>query len=125
MNNGDRVNFVIFGSGRVSMDFLSLRCRHNRLPISPLGYCISFRDWLTENCLKHNVKVEDLSEATLEVQMDVQTKRNDGSGVGGRLSTTITFDCVSRIATSEKAYVAHISEVQEMGLGQILCDHYY
>lgn len=125
LSNSDRINFVIFGSGRVSIDFLALRCTHERMPISPLGYCVSFRDWLSENCQKHDIRFEDLTEVRLEVQMDVQTERRERPAFAGWLTTKITFDCDSRVATAEKVYVSKMSETQKMGLGQILHDHYY
>lgn len=125
LSNSDRINFIIFGSGKVTMDFLSLRCSHESLPLSPLGYCISFREWLEENCRKHCLKIADLKEARLEVKMHVQTERPDRSGFAGWLAPTITFECKSRIATDEKAYSSQISETQKMGIGQILHDRYY
>ena len=86
---------------------------------------MTFREWLIENCKTHNLRIEDLTEARLEVKMNVSTERNVGRGFPGWLTTHMTFDCESRIATNEKVYSARLSESQERGLGQILTDHYY
>lgn len=107
------------------MDFLSLRCSHEGSPLSPLGYCVSFREWLEESCRKHSFEIGDLKEARLEVKMDVQTERPDSSPFAGWLAPTITFECESRIATDEKAYTGRMSDTQKMGVGQILYDRYY
>lgn len=125
LSNSDRINFAIFGSGRVSIDFLSLRCTHELTPISPLGYCVSFREWLSESCRKHKIRFEDITEARLEVQMDVHIERKEGSAFARWLTTNITFECDSRVATDEKVYISRASETQRMGLGQILHDRYY
>jgi hypothetical protein len=125
LSNSDRVNFVIFGSGKVTMDFLSLRCSHEGYTLSPLGYCVSFREWLAENCRKHSFEIGDLKEARLEVRMDVQTERRDRPAFVGWLTPTIAFECESRIATDEKAYTCQMSDTPNMGIGQILHDRYY
>ncbi len=125
LSNSDRINFVIFGSGRVSIDFLSQRCTHERLAISPLGYCLSFRDWLSESCQRHHIKLSELTEVKLDVQMIVQVERKERPSFSGWLTTTINFECSSRIVTDEKIYAAKVWEVQTRGLGQILHDHYY
>ena len=125
LSNSDRINFAIFGSGRISIDFLSQRCTYDGIGLSTLGYCASFRLWLSENCLKHNIRLEDFVEARLEIQMDVKTERKERSGYGGWLTTRMVFDCESRIATDEKIYTARMSDSQHMGLGQILIDRYY
>ena len=40
MANYDRINFVLFGSGTVWMDFLNQRCTHNGIGVSPLHDCV-------------------------------------------------------------------------------------
>ena len=125
LSNSDRINFVIFGRGHVSIDFLSRQCTYDGIAISTLGYCVSFREWLSENCRKHKIRIEDLLEVRLDIRMDVTAERKDQAGFAGWLTARMAFDCESRIATDEKAYTAQMSDSQHMGLGQILLDHYY
>ncbi|AEG00645.1 hypothetical protein [Methylomonas methanica] len=125
LSNSDRINFVIFGSGQVTMDFLSLRCDHELTPLSPLGYCVSFREWLEENCRKHSIIFEELKEVRLAVRMDVKIERLDRPACPGWLITNIAFECESRIATDEKEYFGQMSDTKKMGLGQILYNRYY
>lgn len=125
LSNSDRINFVIFGSGKVAMDFLPLRCSHESTPLSPLGYCVTSRKWLEENCLRHSFEISDLKEARLEVTLDVQTARPDRPAFADWLTPHIEFRCESRIARDERVYAGQMSQTRKPGIGQILYDRYY
>ena len=125
LTNSDRINFVIFGSGVVSMDFLTQRCTHNNIAVSPLFYCISYRDWLNEQCAKHELDIARLTAAELRVEMKVRTFRKVTGGIRGWLSTSMDFSCLSRITTKEREYTCEMADSQEMGLGQVLHGNQY
>jgi hypothetical protein len=124
MANYDRINFVLFGSGTVWMDFLNQRCTHNRIGLSPLHYCIHYHDWLQKQCVKHHVDVNALTTAELTAKIEVETKRSD-SGFQGWLTTSMDIDCSSILVMDAIEYTSNQREHQEMGLGQIIHAHTY
>ena len=124
LRNYDRINFVLFGSGVVEIDFLTQRCTHNHIGISPLFYCIEYRDWLEKNCSRNRIAFSALLASRMTVEMTVNTFRNQ-SGMPGWMDTSINFNCSSLIATDEKDYVSNSEETVTMGLGQILHDRLY
>jgi hypothetical protein len=125
LTNSDRLNFVVFGSGTVHIDFLSQRCTHNRVAISPLFYCVAFREWLEKQLLSHGSTMSAVDGAELTVEVIVETYRNSKGGIPGWLSTRMDLRCTSRVAINGREYQSSSAEVQERGLGQILHGHQY
>lgn len=125
LTNADRLNFVLFGDGIVSMDFLGQSCTHNTIAVSPLFYCVSFGDWLDHECQRHGANMDVIEKAKLRVEMEVETWRNSRLGTPGWLSTRISFACASEIAINGTTFNADMKETQERGLGQILTSHHY
>lgn len=124
MSNYDRINFVLFGSGTVVMDFTNQRCRHNNLAISPLRYCIDYYDWLAEKCTQHNLDIAAVTTAELTAKMDVSIQREQ-RGIPGWLTTTMNIECSSRLVFYTTEYTSQMQDRQESGLGQIIHDHSY
>ena len=124
MANYDRINFALFGSGTVWMDFRNQRCTHNRIGISPLHYCIHYYEWLQEQCVKHHVDIDALTTAELTAQIEVETRRRD-SGLRRWLTTSMDIDCSSILVMDAIEYTSTKHEHQEMGLGQIIHAHTY
>lgn len=123
MANYDRINFVIFGSGNVWIDFLGQRCLHNRIGISPLHYCVHYRAWLENQCVRHHIDLPKLTAVELSVDMIVETDR---SSVGLKwLTTKIDMACSSTILMDGIEYKGERCEKQEYGLGQIIHNHTY
>lgn len=125
LRNYDLVNFVIFGSGIVEIDFLSQRCTHNGLGISPLHYCVEYRQWLEEQCKKNGVDFCGILAATMRIELTVEIRRNGDSGVKAWLSTVQHYSCRSLIETDEKKYVGSGVNTSCFGLGQIMYGHTY
>ena len=124
MSNYDRINFVLFGSGTVVMDFAHQRCTHNNVAVSPLQYCIHYYTWLTEQCKQHNVDIAAITIAELTAEMDVSIQREQ-RGIPGWLSTTMSIECSSRLVLDTVEYTSQMQDNQESGLGQIIHDHSY
>ncbi len=123
-NNSDRINFVIFGSGIITMDFLSQRCTHNRLTICPLFYCISYRKWLGDQCAKHGIDFSILEAVELSVTLEVKISRIVDRSMTW-MTTFMEFDCSSRIVAYKKEYTSKMSDCSAMGLSQIIPGHEY
>ena len=124
MANYDRINFVLFGSGTVWMDFLNQRCTHNQIGISPLHYCVHYYEWLQEQCVKHHIDVNLLTTAELTAKIEVEAHRSD-SGLRGWLTTSMDIDCSSLLVMDAREYTSSKRQHQEMGLGQIIHGHTY
>ncbi len=125
LSNSDRINFVLFGSGAVSLNFIDQKCTHNNIGISPLFYCISFREWLEQQCSKNDIDFVNIIVAELKVNISVDTYRNTEGGIPGWLSSTMGFECSSRIGTSDREYTSSMNESQNMGLGQLIYGNQY
>ena len=125
LTNADRLNFVLFGDGIVTMDFLEQSCTHNKIAVSPLFYCVSFRDWLEHECERHGANIDVIEKAKLRVEMEVETYRNSRGGIPGWLSTRMKFACASEVAINGITVNANMTETQERGLGQVLTSHHY
>ncbi len=122
-SNMDLVNIVIFGSGTIEIDFLSRKCIYNNVSISPLHYCIRYSEWLEQQCNKNNIDLSNMTKVTLQITVNVETSRRTDSL--GWLTATYDFSCFSCIETKEQAYSSQMSEIINMGLGQILYDRVY
>lgn len=124
MTNYDRINFVMFGSGPVEMDFLNQRCRHNGIAVSLLHYCFDYREWFLSRCKEHHVDVKAITTAELTVKMEVETHRKKG-GTPGSLTTSMKIDCSSLIVMDAQEYRSVMRDEQTSGLGQIIRGHTY
>jgi len=122
LSNYDRINLVLFGSGVIHIDFLTMQCQHNNHAISPLFYSVHFKSWLESQCKKHQIEMSEIRKAELNVKTDITLSRKEGLGW---LTSEMAFICRSCIATNEKDYTSEISDNQNMGLGQILIDRQY
>jgi hypothetical protein len=122
LSNYDRINLALFGSGHIGIDFLEMRCKHNRLPISPLFYCAQFKSWLESQCKKHDVDLNKIKKAELVVRVELSLSRKEGLGW---LTSDMDLVCTSCIATDERKYTSEMSDRLQTGLGQILIDRQY
>ncbi len=121
-SNYDRINLVIFGDGVIHMSFLTMKCTHNNIEISPLFYCARFKSWLECQCVKHRIDINEIRKAELTVKVTMTLSR--GTGLKW-LTTEMAFACSSLIMTSEREYRSELSDTMRMGLGQILIDCQY
>jgi hypothetical protein len=123
LSNYDQINLALFGSGLIHIDFLTMRCEHNKHSISPLFYCMHFRSWLEGQCQKHDIDYGKITKAELFVQVNLSLSY--GKGELGWLTSKMDLFCKSCIATAEKEYTSEMSDNLDRGFGQILIDHQY
>lgn len=119
MTNYDRINFVIFGTGEIWIDFVNQRCTHNGISISPLNYCVHYCEWLKLQCDQYNIQFETITSAEMKASIRVEISRSE-AGIRGWLTSSMDITCSSEIVMDGIKYAGSQSEAQEMGLGQIL-----
>ena len=122
LSNYDRINLAIFGSGIIQMNFITMKCTHNKGSISPLYYCATYRKWLENQCIGHHIEFTDICRAEMTVMVDLSLSRKEGLG---ELICNMALKCTSLIATEEKLYTSEMSDNLCTGFGQIIIDRQY
>lgn len=125
LTNSDRLNLVIFGTGIVTMDFLSQHCSHNNVPVSPLFYAVAFREWLEAQCRQHGSDIRTIEMAEMTVEVVLETYRKEEPAMRGWLCSRMAFKCSSHLVYENTSYTSEAVGSEDIGLGQLLHGHHY
>ena len=93
---------VRLGTGVLKIDILGEGCRHNDKSIPPLNIAQSLRDWLFEDLSTHQIPLNAIIEAKLEIEFELGPPEPTPSGPG----VPCSFRCCSQISTDEMVYTS-------------------
>ncbi len=116
---------VELGSGKLSIDALSGKCRFDDNPIPEVTIAGALRSWLADDLETHNISADSLQQASLiadlalssinaadRVTGDFHMDKNQKPIRKGSFYR-LEIRCRSEVATDEKTYQSKYEDVQE------------
>lgn len=106
VSKDDIPRLIDLGSGTIDADLLVVSMRLNGVDSPPLGIVHEIAEWLRDRCLADGVPYADL----LEAQMSVSFRASERKTRRSARERSLEFECVSRIATSDRTYEGSLSK---------------
>ena len=104
--------------GEILIDILTQTCFHNGKPMQPLVMASILNSWMNEDLESNNIPLSAIEKAQLKVKFHTEKHKGQRNQAVRWTRPTSHFiscrlDCVGVIATDEKEYFGHYSEIEE------------
>jgi|GEM_PF-6378603 len=88
--------------GTLVLNVLNKKCFFNQEPTKPLDIVLALHNWLIHDLKSHDIAIEAIDEAILDIEFDVSRDPRSRRGV-----TIINhnFTCFGRIRSGEDSYI--------------------
>ena len=106
--HSDWETIVRLGPGMLKIDLLTEACWHDGNEIPALAIAKELRSWLLEDLEAHNIPLDRISEAKLEVGLELGIPEPTPAGPG----VPVNFHCQSQIKTDEAVYNSTYTDEQ-------------
>ncbi len=100
--HSDWDTLVRLGTGTLNIDILNVKCWHNDNSIPTLNIARNLREWLAEDLSTHQIPLNEIIDARLEVEIMLGLPEPTPSGPG----VPSSFRCRSQISTDEMVYTS-------------------